>query len=148
MWPLTFVSPSADSRSVTGESMCTLVLVNCLGGLSLPRNSVVTLTDRPDITTDVFSNKAHCWKRHVGVDALVNLKTTSCQQLLYYDFVSAALCSTDDLPRKPEAHFYTKRHAKIIQCADNRCNREDSHQPARPLSRITSFFPILCTGRM
>ena len=35
--------------SVTGESMCTLVLVNCLGGLSLPRQSVVRLTDRPDI---------------------------------------------------------------------------------------------------
>ena len=50
----------------------------------------------------------------VSVGALVNHKTTSCQQLLYYDFVSAALCSTDDLPRKSEAHCYTKRHAKII----------------------------------
>ena len=70
----------------------------------------------------------------------------SCQQLLYYDFVLAALCSTDDLPRK-----HTKRYAKImleIQCADNRCNREYIDQPARPLSRITSFFPVLCTVRM
>ena len=23
---------------------------------------MATLTDRPDITMDVFSNKAHCWK--------------------------------------------------------------------------------------
>ena len=38
--------------SVTGKSMCTyLVLVDCLGGLSLPRNSMVRLTDdHPDIT--------------------------------------------------------------------------------------------------
>ena len=37
--------------SVTGESMCTkYLLVNRLGGLSLPRKSVVRLTDRPDMT--------------------------------------------------------------------------------------------------
>ena len=29
------------------------VLVNRLGGLSLPRKSVVRLTDRPDMTLDV-----------------------------------------------------------------------------------------------
>ena len=40
--------------SVTGESMCTKVLVNHLGGLSLPRKSVVRLTDRPDMTLDVY----------------------------------------------------------------------------------------------
>ena len=30
------------------------VLVNRLGGLSLPRKSVVRLTDRPDVTIDVY----------------------------------------------------------------------------------------------
>ena len=30
------------------------VLVNRLGGLSLPRKSVVSLTDRPDMTLDVY----------------------------------------------------------------------------------------------
>ena len=34
------------------------VLVNPLGGLSLPRKSVVRLTDRPDMTLDVY----HGWK--------------------------------------------------------------------------------------
>ena len=29
-------------------------LVNCLGGLSLSRKSVVRLTDRPDMTLDVY----------------------------------------------------------------------------------------------
>ena len=47
-------SPSTDSRravtlSVTGGSMH-LVLVNRLGGLSLPRNSVSRLTDCLDMT--------------------------------------------------------------------------------------------------
>ena len=72
------------------------------------------LTDRPDIIMDVFRIQTHCWKLRVSVGALVNHKTTSCQQLLYYDFVSVALCSTDDLPRKSEAHCYTERHAKIM----------------------------------
>ena len=74
---------------------------------------MATLTDRPDITMDV-ATKLTVGKRRVIVGALVNLKTTTCQQLLDYDFVSAALCSTDDLPRKSEAHCYTKRHAKIM----------------------------------
>ena len=70
---------------------------------------MVTLTDRPDITMPwtYLATKLTVGKRRVSVDALVNLKTTSCQQLLYYDFVSAAMCSTDDLPRKSEAHCYT-----------------------------------------
>ena len=59
-----------------------------------------------------LTTKLTAGKRRASVDALVNLKTTSCQQLLYYDFISAALCSTDELPRKSEAHCYTKRHAK------------------------------------
>ena len=33
------------------------VLVNRLGGLSLPRKSVVRLTDRPDMTLDVNSGR-------------------------------------------------------------------------------------------
>ena len=33
------------------------VLVNRLGGLSLPRKSVVRLTDRPDITLDVYHGR-------------------------------------------------------------------------------------------
>ena len=33
------------------------VLVNPLGGLSLPRKSVVRLTDRPDMTLDVYRGR-------------------------------------------------------------------------------------------
>ena len=33
------------------------VLVNRLGGLSLPRKSVVMLNDRPDMTLDVYRGR-------------------------------------------------------------------------------------------
>ena len=44
------------------------VLVNHLGGLSLPRKSVVRLSDRPDMTLDVYRGR----------------KTTKQQQQQYY----------------------------------------------------------------
>ena len=33
------------------------VLVNCFGGLSLPRKGVVRLIDRPDMTLDVYCGR-------------------------------------------------------------------------------------------
>ena len=49
------------------------VLVNRLGGLSLPRKSVVRLTDRPDMTLDVYrerkqqcNNNMHHWTSAVA----------------------------------------------------------------------------------
>ena len=53
VWQHTFVSPSAFSRRAVvnyWRKYVHEVLVNRLGGLSLPRKSVVRLTDRPDIT--------------------------------------------------------------------------------------------------
>ena len=39
------------------------VLVNRLGGLSLPRKSVVRLTDRPDMTSDVYHGRKRTTQR-------------------------------------------------------------------------------------
>ena len=51
------------------------VLVNRLGGLSLPRKSVVRLTDRPDMTLDVYrGRKTTIQQQLTGVVLLV--KTT------------------------------------------------------------------------
>ena len=47
------------------------VLVNRLRGLSLPRKSVVRLTDRPDMTLDVYRGR----------------KTTNQQQLTIFFFI-------------------------------------------------------------
>ena len=54
--PHTFVSTPADSRKAVVSYWRKYVhemLVNRLGCLSLPRKSVVKLTDRPDFTVDV-----------------------------------------------------------------------------------------------
>ena len=40
------------------------VLVNHLGGLSLPRKSVVRLTDRPDMTLDVYRGHKTTMQQH------------------------------------------------------------------------------------
>ena len=56
----TFVSPSAFSRRAVvsyWRKYVHEVLVNRLGGLSLPRKSVVRLTDPPDMTLDVYRGR-------------------------------------------------------------------------------------------
>ena len=40
------------------------VLVNRLGGLSLPRKSVVRLTDRPDMTLDFYRGRKTTIQQH------------------------------------------------------------------------------------
>ena len=60
VWAHPFVSPSADSRRVVvsyWRKYVHEVLINRLGGLSLPRKSVVRLTDRPDMTLDVYRGR-------------------------------------------------------------------------------------------
>ena len=60
VWSHTFVSPSADSRGTVvscWRKYVHEVLVNRLGGLSLPRKSVVRLTARPDMTLDVYRGR-------------------------------------------------------------------------------------------
>ena len=71
-WQHTFVSPSAFSRRAVvsyWRKYVHEVLVNRLGGLSLPRKSVVRLTDRPDMTLDVYRGRKttiQCLK-HVAI---------------------------------------------------------------------------------
>ena len=55
-----FLSPSADSRGAVvsyWRKYVHKVLVNCLGGLSLPGTSVVRLTDRPNMALDVYRGR-------------------------------------------------------------------------------------------
>ena len=58
--PHTFVSLAAHSRGTVvsyWRKYVHEVLVNRLGGLSLRRKSVVRLTDRPDMTLDVYRGR-------------------------------------------------------------------------------------------
>ena len=67
VWQHTFVSPSAFSRRAVvsyWRKYVHEVLVNRLGGLSLPRTSVVRLTDRPDMTLDVYRGRKTTMQQH------------------------------------------------------------------------------------
>ena len=79
VWQHTFVSPSAFSRRAVvsyWRKYVHEVLVNRLGGLSLPRKSVVRLTDRPDITLDVYrGRKTTIQQQHLS---------PSCIKLYYF----------------------------------------------------------------
>ena len=60
VWQHTFVSPSTFSRRAVvsyWRKYVHEVLVNRLGGLSLPRKSVVRLTYHPDMTLDVYCGR-------------------------------------------------------------------------------------------
>ena len=63
------------------------VLVNRLGGLSLPRKSVVRLTDRPDMTLDVYRGRKTTMQCNAseGFQALfINVKFFSKESLILY----------------------------------------------------------------
>ena len=70
VWQHTFVSPSAFSRRAVvsyWRKYVHEVLVNRLGGLSLPSKSVVRLTDRPDMTLDVYrGRKTTAQQQHIA----------------------------------------------------------------------------------
>ena len=53
------------------------VLVNRLGGLSLPRKSVARLTDRPDMALDVYPGR----------------KTTIQQQIISFEYLCPIVLS-------------------------------------------------------
>ena len=58
------------------------VLVNCLGGLSLPRISVIRLTDRPDMTSDVYCGRKTIKTRthtHTHTDDFHAIKPSVCR---------------------------------------------------------------------
>ena len=50
------------------------VLVNRLGGLSLPRKSVVRLTDRPDMTLDVYRGRKTTVQQQQQSERQVNMR--------------------------------------------------------------------------
>ena len=80
----TFVSPSAFSRRTVvsyWRKYVHEVLVNHLGGLSLPRKSVVRLTDRPDMTLDVYSGRKTTYNNNNNEDMSIKNK---CVQINFH----------------------------------------------------------------
>ena len=65
---LSFLLPLFARRAVVSywRKYVHEVLVNRLGGLSLPRKSVVRLTDRPDMTLDVYRGRKTTMQQQMG----------------------------------------------------------------------------------
>ena len=79
VWPHTFVSPSAFSRRAVvsyWRKYVHEVLVNRLGGLSLPRKSVVRLTDRPDMTLDVYRGRKTTNQQQPSIQGCSDIEAT------------------------------------------------------------------------
>ena len=60
------------------------VLVNRLGGLNLPRKSVVRLTDCPDMTLDVYRGRKTTTTIHSASATLQAYASNSSAELLSY----------------------------------------------------------------
>ena len=92
------------------------VLVNRLGGLSLPRKSVVRLTDRPDMTLDVYRGRKTTMQQQQQHKILFN--SHSVVGVGRSSFVSMRFCWQD--------HFVAAEEAKgegwappFISCAQD-----------------------------
>ena len=82
VWQHTFVSPSAFSRRAVvsyWRKYVHEVLVNRLGGLSLPRKGVVRLTDRPDMTLDVYRGRKTTMQCNMPTDSCRNRFDNFCK---------------------------------------------------------------------
>ena len=82
----TSVSPSTDSRRavvIYWQKYVHKVLINRLGGLSLPRKSVVRLTDCPNMTSAVYrgSNRTY---GHLRFMAILLRETTLCSPVFCF----------------------------------------------------------------
>ena len=105
------------------------VLVNRLGGLSLPRKSVVRLTDRPDMTLDVYRGRKTTTKQNKTIGSFqfksfltstspafsksckTNVKKASVkfwEDLFYYQHFMQIL----SLPKIGDSHHLNEFHIK------------------------------------
>ena len=89
------------------------VLVNRLGGLSLPRKSAVRLTDRPDMTLDVYRGRKTTTQQHAIPKAGMTKRVNVCINLrkLLYNFSNQAGAHLYPYPHKVKTnssyHFQT-----------------------------------------
>ena len=63
------------------------VLVNRLGGLSLPRKSVVGLTDRPDMTLDVYRGRKTTKQKKEGIILWTLVQSDAVNDLILHVYV-------------------------------------------------------------
>ena len=121
VWPHTFVCPSAFSRRAVvsyWRKYVHEVLVNRLGGLSLPRKSVVRLTDRPDMTLDVYRGRKTTIQ-HATVYGLINIKELCHQKQVNRYTVSFIFIFSLFTAVKPRI-LHVPKVSHLAKSADNK----------------------------
>ena len=107
------------------------VLVNRLGGLSLPRKSVVGLTDRPDMTLDVYRGR----------------KTTKQQQQLITIGQHFVTTRVVHLPKRTETSLITesdqsRANHQLLQLFSVHTAWSDSDQAVRAVQSCKSWLVV------
>ena len=99
------------------------VLVNRLGGLSLPRKSVVRLTDRPDMILDVYRGRKTTNQQQLTADLFLFCLERDFMVSLYDDKqaeIVQALNSTyyypDDLSKEGVVHLIYQTTVQLELC--------------------------------
>ena len=106
-----FVSPSAFSRRAVvsyWRKYVHEVLVNRLGGLSLPRKSAVRLTDRPDMTLDVYRGRKTTMQQQQQQHFFHVAELEHFQGMQLYIFIFSSLLNGDQLLKVRICSFWSK----------------------------------------
>ena len=117
------------------------VLVNRLGGLSLPRKSVVRLTDRPDMTLDVYRGRKTTkqqqqqQQRYDPQDLQVNERPSGPTGLIFFLFLSLGW-----LIRDPDSVCW---YPPLTPCLLYSV-RGNSRAPVPPLKELQRLLFLLC----
>ena len=87
------------------------VLVNRLGGLSLPRKSVVRLTDRPDMTLDVYRGR----KTTIQQQQYLNLDVCKISCFNIYLYIISGKCNIQKTRLTRDTEGRSKKYRSPLQ---------------------------------
>ena len=100
------------------------VLVNRLGGLSLPRKSVVRLTDRPDMTLDVYRGR----KTTMQQQQQQLIKIYILNKFLYFFPLKLIKCDKSHHFMKKNLKYFTSNYGIMtdieIKLCEQSCRKE------------------------
>ena len=88
------------------------VLVNRLGGLSLPRKSVVRLTDRPDMTLDVYRGRKTTIQQQ---QQTINLNGVNLRQGIVFFEVNTSVVLANGSSRCHEPTYFSHAYKNFLE---------------------------------
>ena len=122
------------------------VLVNRLGGLSLPRKSVVTLTDRPDMTLDVYCGRKTTIQQQQQLcsEKLDKKKLENDYMIMPENFNKNYSKRGGPDPLPPHLHHHQKKKKQIWILCQNSLTRELKIRVVGfVLKKLLTYFEML-----